>query len=184
MFAYNSYVFYGFLGRNFLWMVFIDFPICVGVNKYIINTICNKQNIKDIVMAFKSNYINIVITNLLCYIYVLLWTILFVIPGIVKWCEYSMVPYILAEKPDIKPSDAMKLSREMTMGHKMDIFILYISFIGWFFLGILACGIGAIFVIPYINVTFAELYITLKEDTIKNRMDLYNDFYVQGDQNF
>lgn len=159
-------------------------PIYVGVTKYTMNTIYNKQNIKDVIMVFDNKnyvnvvitnllrYVNIVVTNLLCYVYIFLWSILFIVPGIVKLCEYSMVPYILAESPYINPNDAIKWSREITMGHKMKIFILCLSFFGWFLLGIIFFGgvgivLGIVFVVPYFKVTFAELYFTLKEDAVE-----------------
>ena len=76
--------------------------------------------------------------------------------------EYRFVPYIMAEKPDLDHNRALNLSREMTAGQKLDIFILDLSFLGWFFLGALFFGIGILFVQPYYDAVNAELYQKVK----------------------
>ena len=89
------------------------------------------------------------------------WWLLLVIPGIIKSYEYAMVPYILAEHPDMEYRTALSKSREMMDGHKWDFFVLQLSFIGWEMLGILMCCIGIIFVMPYEYATFAEFYLNI-----------------------
>ena len=89
---------------------------------------------------------------------VLLWTFLLIIPGIIKGYEYYFVPYILAENPDLPQQRVFELSREMTRGYKWDIFVLEFSFFGWYLLGALCLGVGTLFVNPYWEATFAELY--------------------------
>lgn len=78
-----------------------------------------------------------------------------------QYC-YLMVPYILAENPDMKAREALRLSREMMDGQKWNAFVLGLSFIGWQLLGTLLCGIGTFFVQPYVDATFAELYAVLR----------------------
>lgn len=97
-------------------------------------------------------------------IYLLLWTLLFVIPGIMKSYEYRMVPYILSENPHIDLSDAIKISKEMTSNEKWEIFVLDLSFIGWYLLGALFFGLGGIFVTPYHEATVAKLYEYYREN--------------------
>jgi uncharacterized membrane protein len=75
-----------------------------------------------------------------------------------------MVPYILADNPNIGSKRAIELSRNMTMGHKWDMFVLDLSFIGWYLLGLLALGVGILFVMPYENATNAELYLVLRNN--------------------
>ena len=87
---------------------------------------------------------------------------------IVMSYKYSMVSYIIAENPTISIKRAMKISAEMTNGHKWDLFVLSLSFIGWGLLAALACGIGFFFLNPYIEATFAEAYTALKVDTINS----------------
>ena len=73
-----------------------------------------------------------------------------------------MVPYILSENPEMKPMEAMRLSKEMMDGHKFNTWVLELSFLGWILLGLLACCIGTWFVQPYYDATFAELYAVLR----------------------
>jgi uncharacterized membrane protein len=94
--------------------------------------------------------------------------LLLIIPGIVKSYAYSMVPYILADNPNIGYSRAVELSNQMTEGHKFDIFVLELSFIGWYLLGMLLIFVGMLFVRPYEDATKAELYIVLRQNALDN----------------
>jgi uncharacterized membrane protein len=89
-----------------------------------------------------------------------------------------MVPYILADNPNIGVKKAIALSNEMTMGHKYDIFVLDLSFIGWYLLGAIAFGIGIIFVFPYENATKAELYLVLRESALESNLCSYEDLLL------
>ena len=95
-------------------------------------------------------------------LYLFLWSLLFVIPGIVMGYAYQMVPYILAENPGMESKEALARSRAMTEGHKWNMFVLDLSFLGWAFLGLLTFGIGILFLMPYVLSTRAELYLRLK----------------------
>lgn len=90
-----------------------------------------------------------------------LWFLLLIIPGIIKAFEYSMVPYILTNNTNLTSAEAIKISRELTYGHKFDMFVLILSFIGWYLLGSLFFGIGVFFVNPYYEATKARLYLVL-----------------------
>lgn len=92
-----------------------------------------------------------------------LWSLLFVIPGIIKMYAYSMAPYILAENPEMSASEALEKSKQITQGHKFDLFVLHLSFILWAILSVITCGIASIYVIPYKNVTIANFYNSIKE---------------------
>ena len=94
---------------------------------------------------------------------IFLWSLLFIIPGVIKSYQYFMVPYILAENPNIETKRALELSKEMTKDEKFNIFLLQLSFIGWMFLCVFTCGIGYIFLSPYMEATFAELYQVMRE---------------------
>ena len=94
---------------------------------------------------------------------VFLWSLLFIIPGIIKSYEYCMIPYILAENPEIEMDRAFEISRKMTKGEKWKIFVLGLSFIGWYLLGLLCCCVGTIFVDPYSEATYAELYQVMRD---------------------
>ena len=104
------------------------------------------------------------VSMLLVQIYTFLWALLFCIPGIVKSYSYAMTPYILLDKPELSATEAITESRMMMNGHKMELFLLDLSFIGWILLSILTCGILFFYTIPYMQAARAEFYRTLKGD--------------------
>lgn len=91
-------------------------------------------------------------------LYTFLWALLFVIPGIVKSLGYAMTPFLMAEDPNLTAKEAIKLSQEKMMGHKGELFLLCLSFIGWDLLAALTGGIGHIFLNPYTNAAYAAFY--------------------------
>ena len=95
-------------------------------------------------------------------LFTFLWSLLFIVPGIVKLYSYSMAPYILAENPGKPALECINESKKMTNGHKMELFVLSLSFIGWFLLVAITFGIAAIWVIPYQYATFINAYNSLK----------------------
>ncbi len=120
-------------------------------------------------MAFrKTHYFNIVVAMFYRSLMTFLFFLLLIIPGIIKSYAYSLVPYLLADNPQLDPDRALKLSEQMTSGQKMDIFVLDLSFIGWYILGGLFFGIGFYFVNPYAYATKAQLYLVLKANAINN----------------
>lgn len=109
----------------------------------------------DFWSAFKVNF--------LVSLFTMLWSLLFVIPGIVKAYSYSMSYYILAENKGKPALECIRESKAMTDGHKMDLFVLSLSFIGWLLLVGITCGIAAIWVGPYMQATLANAYQSLKK---------------------
>lgn len=101
----------------------------------------------------------------------LLWFLLLIIPGIVKAYEYSMVPYLLTEDTNLTSREAIEISRNLTEGHKWDLFVLDLSFLGWNILGTLLFGIGTFFVTPYYEATWARLYNVLSGNDDDNNMN-------------
>lgn len=95
-------------------------------------------------------------------LFTFLWSLLFVIPGIIKAFSYSMAMYVLAENKDIGALEAIKKSKEMMKGHKMELFVLELSFIGWALLAALTFGIAYIWVYPYMYTTLANFYMSIK----------------------
>ena len=98
--------------------------------------------------------------------FIFLWSLLFIIPGIIKGIAYSMAPYILAENPEMTARDALNKSKEITQGHKGDLFVLALSFIGWILLTIVTFGLASIYVVPYIQATYANTYKKLSGDNL------------------
>lgn len=101
-------------------------------------------------------------------LFTFLWTLLFIIPGIIKMLSYFMTPFILADCPNVRPTQALKLSMRMTKGHKGKVFVMALSFIGWAILSSLTFGILMIFFVgPYMNTSFAGLYSELKQEALE-----------------
>lgn len=96
--------------------------------------------------------------------FIFLWMLLFIIPGIIKSLSYSMSAYLMTKEPELSAKEAMNLSKELMHGQKLNYFLLKFSFIGWMILGALACGIGIIFVYPYLNATCIAFYDDIYEN--------------------
>lgn len=110
------------------------------------------------------NYWHKVWGMLLMAIFIFLWSLLFLIPGIIKTFSYAMTPYILEENPQLSANEAIDHSRAMMKGHKFDLFWLYLSFIGWILLSILTLGIGFLWLAPYMETAQAAFYEDVKAD--------------------
>ena len=113
-----------------------------------------------------KDYLRIFLTLLLVQIYTILWMLLLIIPGLVKCYSYSMTSFILKDNPEMKYDAAINESMRMMQGHKMKLFLLDLSFIGWFFLSILTLGIGFSFLQPYMSTAHAHFYEDLKTETL------------------
>ncbi len=169
--------------------IFVVNPLEVGKDRFYMCSRLQQAAFGELFCAFKSGkgyYLNIVKTQFLRRLYTGLWSLLFIIPGIVKSYEYYMVPYILAENPNISSARAFELSRIMTNGEKWNIFVLELSFMGWQILGMLACCIGTYFVLPYMDSTFAELYEAMRAKVfdmgVTGEDELCNFWYPENGQ--
>jgi uncharacterized membrane protein len=149
---------------SFLWTV-LCFPLLWGYTVFFLNIIREKKIDWDSIFDGYKNgeWKRIGGTYLLYYIYVILWTLLLIIPGIIKALSYSMTPFILQDDPTISGNAAIEKSMRMMDGNKMDLFWLFLSFIGWIILSIMTFGIGFILLEPYINTSVAHFYEDLKE---------------------
>jgi len=117
--------------------------------------------VEDLFFGF-NNFVQAFVLELINGIFIFLWSLLLIIPGIIKMLAYSMSFFILNENPEISFSDARKKSIEMMDGYKWRLFCLYFSFIGWILLGILTLGILFFWVSPYMQVAKAEFYENIK----------------------
>ena len=160
-----------------LFRVLVGTVIEVGCQKYFVKATEEEFSINHVMSGFKKGkYGNIVLTMLYRGVLLFLWTLLLIIPGIIKSYAYRFVPYILADNPEITPKRAIEISNQMTNGQKFEMFVLDLSFIGWYILGTLALFVGVLFVNPYVNQTFAQLYVTLRGDIIKSGQSSYAEF--------
>ncbi|MFV0466054.1 MAG: DUF975 family protein [Lachnospiraceae bacterium] len=124
-------------------------------------TVTNKTILE--VFSNKIQYLNVIILYILISMFVSLWTLLLIVPGIIASLRYSQAPYILLENPGMTPMEAIRRSKEMTKGFKGSIFMLNLSFLGWMLLAPFTFGILYLWLIPYIGETNVQLYFFLKE---------------------
>lgn len=150
--------------------VFVGNVLLVGGYRFFVLNRTEMPTAGTLGYGFKSgSYINVVLIMFLRSLFTSLWTLLFVVPGIIKHYEYLMIPYILAENPGMGREEAFLISKKMMNGQKWDAFVLELSFIGWWILGALTCGLlGIFYVQPYREATFAELYSANREMAYQN----------------
>ena len=115
----------------------------------------------------KELFSRVLTTTLLYYVYVLLWSLLLLIPGCIKSYSYAMTPYILKDNPEMKNNAAIEESMRMMDGHKLELFLLDLSFIGWAILSILTCCIGFLWLVPYMNMARVNFYEDLKKASVE-----------------
>ncbi|NBH15206.1 DUF975 family protein [Lachnospiraceae bacterium] len=139
-------------------------PLEVGIRRFFHKNLTEEANFREICYVFDHHYKNVVKIMFFRDLYVILWSLLFIVPGIVKAYEYRMIPYILEENPNIGMEEAFARSRFMMSGSKWRAFVLDLSFLGWYILSGLTIGIlGIFYVNPYVAQTRAALYQKLKE---------------------
>ena len=142
--------------------IFLLNPLEVGCSRFFRKNIAGPAEFKAIGEGF-GDYGHVFGTLFLRDLFLWLWSLLFVIPGIIKSYSYRMVPYILKDEPDLSAREVIDRSRAMMKGHKWHAFILDLSFLGWMILAVLTLGVLSFFwVDPYIKSTNAALYTELK----------------------
>ena len=123
---------------------------------------------KDLFEGYnKELFPRVLTTTLLYYVYIILWSLLLLIPGCIKAYSYAMTPYILKDNPEMKNNAAIEESMRMMDGHKLELFILDLSFIGWAILSILTCCIGFLWLVPYMNMARVNFYEDLKKASVE-----------------
>ncbi len=148
-----------------IWVT-LGYAIDVGKNRFFLSGFKGDVSIGKIASPFNSEeYLPIVKTQFLKNLYNALWYLALIVPGIIKSYEYRFVPYILAEHPTMDTRDVIETSRNLTNGQKWDMFVLDVSFWGWYLLGSLLFGLGVLFVNPYKEATFARLYRVLADES-------------------
>lgn len=128
-----------------------------------------KSSLSNLFDGFQD-FSRVFLTLFLQGLYILLWTLLLVIPGIVKGISYSMTAFVLADNPELKYDAAITRSSQLMKGHKMQYFRFALSFIGWYLLAALTLGIGFLWLIPYFNTAKAAFYHELLEEEQKNNV--------------
>ena len=154
--------------------VFVGNLLKMGGYRFFILNQTAQPGIGTLLDGFRSgHYVNIVLTMFLRDLFTTLWSLLLVVPGIVKHYEYLMVPYIIAENPAMDYKEAFQISKQMMDGEKMETFIMDLSFLGWYLLSAVTCGLLAIFYVnPYVQASFAEMYTF-------NKQKAYQEGYIR-----
>lgn len=154
--------------------VFVGNLLKMGGYRFFILNQTAQPGIGTLLDGFRSgHYVNIVLTMFLRDLFTALWSLLLVVPGIVKHYEYLMVPYIIAENPAMDYKEAFQISKQMMDGEKMEAFIMDLSFLGWYLLSAVTCGLLAFFYVnPYVQASFAEMYTF-------NKQKAYQEGYIR-----
>ena len=153
---------------------FITMALSVSVNSSFIRVYCGeKSSVGDTFSGLAVNFFRKVGGMYWMSLWIFLWSMLLVVPGVIKSLAYSMTPYILADCPEVNATDALKLSMRMTDGHKGELFVFALSWIGWGLLIPVTFGIlGIVHVIPYYSTAMAGYYIELRDLAIDSGMIL------------
>lgn len=142
--------------------LFIGLPVAYGIAIVMFGVFKGKDVDFGVLFEGFQDYSRIFVTKLLQGIYTALWSLLLVVPGIIKYYSYAMTDYILKEEPEMKNNAAIEKSMAMMENNKMKLFLLDLSFIGWALLAIVTFGIGFLFLQPYMQVSRAAFYEDLK----------------------
>lgn len=145
---------------------FFFYFVTVGLTYFMVKFINDeKHEFKDL-FHFINDYVRIFVVNLLQTIFIVLWALLLVIPGIIKAFAYALVPFLLADDKykDLSYTEVLKKSEEMMNGHKMDYFVFCLSFIGWFLLAIPTLGLLLIWLSPYYETARVKFLNDIKTD--------------------
>lgn len=166
-------------------------PIFVGLRGFFVRNHFDAGKPSDFLMAFRGGYGNVVLASFVTNLFIGLWSLLLLIPGIIKSFEYIMVPFLLSDNPTLSGKRAREISRKMTDGEKSAIFVLFLTFLGWFFLlllvgaffdlwlfvspvmntiGQIVVRLGNVMIMVYVYATFAELYLFLRDRAIQTGM--------------
>ena len=159
-----------FSNSSFLLNFFLLYPLTLGYSVAHKDLLLNGDAAitRNTINHTFSEYMRNAISIFLVYLFTALWTLLLIVPGIVKGLAYSLTPFIVKDNPELSPNEAINLSVKMMKGHKFDLFYLYLSFLGWILLSMLTLGVGLLWVIPYLETTMAAFYQDVKNDYNNN----------------
>ena len=148
-------------------VILVGGPLTYGLCRILVDSARGKKEVDFMafINAFKEGYGNIVVLSLLQEIFVFLWSLLFVIPGIIKSYSYAMSVFIQQDKQNKDWQYCINKSMNMMDGYKMQLFMLDLSFIGWYIVGFLCFGVGVLFVQPYHYQARAHFYNELKKQS-------------------
>ncbi len=159
----------GVSGVIFIGPLLLIGPISIGICSYTLHVVRNtekKNKIDPLLDGFRGSVGNSILVGLLATIFTALWSLLFIIPGIVKAIAYSQCYFIALEHPEYDANTCITESRKMMNGHKWEYFCLQFSFIGWMIVGSFCLGVGTLWVSAYMNAANAAFYEDLKNQPV------------------
>lgn len=161
----------GTLALNLLRLI-LGGVVQLGYTKFLLNQHDGKEyEVKDLFSQFDRFSVGF-LQSFLRGLYALLWGLLFIIPGIIKSYSYAMTPFILADHPELSAEEAIRRSITLMDGHKGELFMLGLTFIGWELLNVLTLGIGSFWLNPYMNAAYAAFY----RDLLARQREAYTEF--------
>ena len=171
-FSAYIYLFQNIFNINFLLLTFVQSLVSIiffvaAINVYLKMSRSPEKVSLSAFFEGLNNWWRAILAYLWKSLWVSLWSILFIIPGIIKRYAYSQLYYIIVEHPGISITKAMKISMIITKGHKADLFVQDLSFIGWYLLGELTFGIGYLWITPYRNMTFINSYHAMLKEALE-----------------
>ncbi len=145
-------------------VLIVSGPLLFGVNRICVGIVMGKREIEveRMFVGFKECFTQSLVLYLMTTLYTFLWSLLFIVPGIVKSYSYAMAPYVLQDNPSLDWDECLEESKKMMKDNKWQLFCLDFSFIGWYFVGALCFGVGVFFVNSYSAVARANFYLALK----------------------
>ncbi|WP_050179749.1 DUF975 family protein [Domibacillus robiginosus] len=123
-----------------------------------------KISFAHLIEPYKTMFGKSILVSVLQGLFLFFWTLLFIVPGIIKSFSYMLTYHILRDEPELSPLQAITKSRRMMNGHKAEALVLGLSFIGWMLLGVVTLFIGFLWIAPYMSVTYAHFYNTLRAE--------------------
>lgn len=148
--------------------VFVYYPMVFAVAKLFLHFVRQEQplGVNSIFKGFSSPYFSkAVVSYLLISIYTFLWTLLLIVPGVIKSLAYSLTPYVLIDNPELSADEAINRSMQLMRGHKMQLFLMELGFVGLALLSLLALGIPLLWLYPYYQTVWAKFYEEVKSSS-------------------
>jgi uncharacterized membrane protein len=150
------------LGMSGFGSLLFEGVFSVGFAFFYLSVARNEPLSVDLIFKGFSRFGTALLASLLAMVFVILWSFLLIIPGIVALLSYAMIYFIIVDNPNISAYGALKMSKRMMYGHKWKYFRLILRFTGWFILSLLTVGIGFLFLVPYFQTANAEFYEDVK----------------------
>ncbi len=146
-------------------LALLALPMGFACDVAVLNLVRQRQRpqVENLFSIYRTNFEKAFLVPFLVQLFISLWCLLLIVPGIIMAYAYSMAIYVSNDHPELSSMEAIRRSKELMRGHKWDLFVLDLSFIGWILLAIFTGGIGIFFLLPYIEAAHAEFYRELTE---------------------